>query len=334
MSAPRACSWEKAGGWLCPGRNSSDLLISAHPADRCLILPAVPRGRKSSAAGPGRTWQALRQPPCRLTVGFQHPGFEYSHFLAPPAARCRGEAPAAHLPLAPAGIVSWHRGHPRVLWAGGKWHGHGLGSSGIAWRAWTPPGELGHGLETMGMAWRAWTSPGELGHYLESSGIAWGARALPGECGHLLQPPGQVEQCSMPSHRCPLLRVAQPPLATPAPAPPERGPKRCKRSPRSIARSPAATPRSHKASPGSFARREAIPESEQPAERPSKKKKPSQPQGCDFWGWGPPSAGGSPIPRGSLPRLSLAPNPSGFRSRPARGVGGEGGRGCGQGSGR
>lgn len=186
MSAPRACSWEKAGGWLCPGRNSSDLLISAHPADRCLILPAVPRGRKSSAAGPGRTWQALRQPPCRLTVGFQHPGFEYSHFLAPPAARCRGEAPAAHLPLAPAGIVSWHRGHPRVLWAGGKWHGHGLGSSGIAWRAWTPPGELGHGLETVGMAWRAWTSPGELGHYLESLGIAWGAWASPGDLGHLL----------------------------------------------------------------------------------------------------------------------------------------------------
>lgn len=170
MSAPRACSWEKARGWLCPGRNSSGLLISARPADRCLILPAVPRGRKSSAAGPGRTWQALGHTPCRLAMGFQHPGFEPSHFPAPPpAARCRGEAPAAHLPPAPAGC---ERGLCRGI-------GGTRGCCGQGVKAWAWPGELGHGLGSVGMAWGAWAWPGELGHRLGSSGIAWRVWASP-----------------------------------------------------------------------------------------------------------------------------------------------------------
>lgn len=170
MSAPRACSWEKARGWLCPGRNSSGLLISARPADRCLILPAVPRGRKSSAAGPGRTWQALGHTPCRLAMGFQHPGFEPSHFPAPPPSSkvpgggsCSPPAPGTR--WVRARLVSWHRGHPRVLWAGGK-------GMGMAWGAWAWPGECGHGLGSLGITWGAWASPGELGHCLESVGIS------------------------------------------------------------------------------------------------------------------------------------------------------------------
>lgn len=192
MSAPRACSWEKAQGWLHPGRNSSGLLISARPADRCLILPAVPRGRKSSAAGPGRSWQALGQTPCQLPMAFQHPGFECSHFPAPQQQGAGGmllQPSCSRHPLTHwvrERLVSWHQGHPRVLCAGCKWHGHGLESSGMAWGAWASLGEVGYGLESSGMAWEARASPGELGHRLGSSGIAWGAPASPGELRHCL----------------------------------------------------------------------------------------------------------------------------------------------------
>lgn len=270
-------------------------------------------------------------------------------FSSPPAARCRGDAPAALLlpaptdPLGARAACVVASGAPegavrrvQMAWAWPGELGHGLGSLGIAWKGWVWPGELRHGLGSSGITWRAWASPGELWHCLGSSSITWRAPALPGELRHRLELPRQVEQCSEPWHRCPLLRwVGQPAPATPAPPPPNRGPTRCKRSLRSIPPSPAATPRSRKASSdtqalpqGSAGRgRGALRGAGDPREQAARTRDPKnlRPQGAAFGSGGtnlgglPPSTGnpfpGSRRPQ-SPPGLSEAGSGSGRRRGP------------------
>lgn len=272
-------------------------------------------------------------------------------FSSPPAARCRGDAPAALLLPAPTDPLDARAacvvasGAPegavrrvQMAWAWPGELGHGLGSLGIAWRGWVWPGELRHGLGSSGITWRAWASPGELRHCLGSSGITWRAPASPGAPqagGAMLRalaqmPLAEVGGTACPGH--PSSSASQPRAnkvqTLPKEHPPE--PSCHPQIPQSLERHPGTSPGLGGPRTGSFARRGRSQRASSAYKGPQKPPGPRE----QLLGLGAPTAEGSPPARETLSPALVGLKALRASARPARGVGGEGGRGCGQGPGR